>query len=137
MADEKQFKEVDLDSDPRSETSFYGDCWDGSGPAGRPGVPTISESELLHNDTKKMVEREFVPDEPDESLSGLLDYYFSARTQSRIRARLPPSESLAGYPANDPKAAYDSIRAISAAIELAVTERDIEMRPGPSSRQSG
>jgi hypothetical protein len=77
MADEKQFKEVDLDSDPRSETPFYGDYWDGSGPAGRPGVPTISESELLHNDTKKMVEREFVPDEPNESLSGLLDYYFS------------------------------------------------------------
>jgi hypothetical protein len=31
----KQFKEVDLDSEPRSEAPFYGDYWDGNGPAGR------------------------------------------------------------------------------------------------------
>jgi hypothetical protein len=126
-----------FDLDRRLETSFYHDEWDGSGTAGRLGVPTISGSELLHNDTKKMVEREFAPDDPNESLAGLLDYYFSVRTQNRIRARLPPSESLAGYPFKYPKAAYDSIRVNSAAIELAVTERDIEMRPGPGRKRQG
>jgi hypothetical protein len=138
MADEKKFVEVNLDSDPHSEVPFYGADWDVSGGSVRRlGVPTISESELLHNDMKKIVESEFVPDEPNESLAGLLDYYFTARMQSRIRARLPPSESLADYPSNDPKATYDSIRVISAAIELAFTERDIEMRPGPGRKRQG
>ncbi len=143
MSDQKQFEEIDLDAeDPRATDfgslhtlSFDEDCFDpDAGVVRQHETRTIDGNDQLNAAVRKVVTREVdqaLWDGREPNTEQVVARFPDRRLKDQIRERLPSPENMAEY---DPAKHVD---AITAAIALAYTEREIELQPRPGRKRQG